>query len=140
MLVNNACISHMTVVDDLPPEKWDAILATTLSAAFHAIRAVLPEMKRRSSGRIVNVASAHGLVATPLRSAYVAASHGVIGLTKAVALEAAGHGITCNALCPGVVRHTTVKAIAATAVFLCGEPAAAINGAVLPIDRDWAEH
>src|SRR5262249_51093504 len=86
ILVNNAGIQHVAPVEEFPPEKWDAILAINLSAAFHAIRAVLPEMKRRGFGRIVNVASAHGLVASPFKSAYVAAKHGVVGLTKVVAL------------------------------------------------------
>jgi 3-hydroxybutyrate dehydrogenase len=101
ILVNNAGIQHVAPVDDFPPAKWDAILAINLSSAFHAIRAALPGMKERGWGRIVNIASAHGLVASPFKSAYVAAKHGVVGLTKVVALEAAQAGVTCNAICPG---------------------------------------
>jgi 3-hydroxybutyrate dehydrogenase len=109
ILVNNAGIQHVAPIEDFPPEKWDAILSINLSAAFHATRAVLPEMKRRGFGRIVNVASAHGLVASPFKSAYVAAKHGVVGLTKVVALEAAEHGVTCNAVCPGYVWTPLVE-------------------------------
>ncbi len=103
ILVNNAGIQHIAPVEDFPPDKWDAILAINLSAAFHAIQVSLPEMKRRGFGRIVNIASAHGLVASPFKAAYVAAKHGVVGLTRTVALEAAEHGVTCNAVCPGYV-------------------------------------
>jgi 3-hydroxybutyrate dehydrogenase len=103
ILVNNAGIQHVAPVDEFPPDKWDAILAINLSAAFHAIRSALPGMRRRGWGRIVNIASAHGLVASPFKSAYVAAKHGLVGLTKAVALETARLGITCNAICPGYV-------------------------------------
>ncbi len=109
ILVNNAGIQHVAPVEDFPPEKWDAILAINLSAAFHAIRATLPEMKRRGFGRIVNIASAHGLIASPFKSAYVAAKHGMVGLTKVVALEAAAHGVTCNAVCPGYVWTPLVE-------------------------------
>ena len=109
ILVNNAGIQHVAPVEEFPPEKWDAILAINLSAAFHATRAVLPEMKRRGFGRIVNVASAHGLVASPFKSAYVAAKHGIVGFTKVVALEAAEFGITSNAICPGYVWTPLVE-------------------------------
>ena len=109
ILVNNAGIQHVAPVDEFPPEKWDAIQAINLSAAFHTTRAVLPEMKRRGYGRIVNVASAHGLIGSPFKSAYVAAKHGVVGLTKVVALEAAEHGVTCNAVCPGYVWTPLVE-------------------------------
>jgi 3-hydroxybutyrate dehydrogenase len=109
ILVNNAGIQHVAPVEEFPPEKWDAILAINLSAAFHATRAVLPEMKRRGFGRIINIASAHGLIASPFKSAYVAAKHGVVGLTKVVALEAAEHGVTCNAVCPGYVWTPLVE-------------------------------
>jgi 3-hydroxybutyrate dehydrogenase len=109
VLVNNAGIQHVAPVEDFPPEKWDAILAINLSAAFHAIRAVLPHMKQRRFGRIVNVASAHGLIASPFKSAYVTAKHGVVGLTKTVALEAAEFGVTCNAVCPGYVWTPLVE-------------------------------
>ena len=109
ILVNNAGIQHVAPIEEFPPEKWDAILAINLSAAFHATRAVLPEMKRRNFGRIVNVASAHGLIGSPFKSAYVAAKHGLVGLTKVVALEAAEHGVTCNAVCPGYVWTPLVE-------------------------------
>ena len=109
ILVNNAGIQHVAPIEDFPPEKWDAILAINLSAAFHAIRATLPEMKRRGFGRIVNIASAHGLIASPFKSAYVAAKHGIVGLTKVVALEAAECGVTCNAVCPGYVWTPLVE-------------------------------
>jgi 3-hydroxybutyrate dehydrogenase len=134
LLVNDAGIRHVSAVDELPPEQWEAIMSTSLSAAFHATRAVLPEMKRRGFGRIINIATAHRMAASPLRLAYAAAGQGLIGLTKAGALEAAGHGVTCNAVCLGIIRQTTVEAIAAIAVFLCGDAASAINGAILPMD------
>ncbi|MEO7710616.1 MAG: 3-hydroxybutyrate dehydrogenase [Caldimonas sp.] len=172
VLVNNAGIQHVAAIDDLPEEKWDAILAINLSSNFHAIKAALPGMKSRGWGRIVNVASVHGLVASPFKGAYVAAKHGVVGLTKAVALELAETPVTCNAVCPGFVRtalveaqiadlavahamgpdavvrdvvlasqpnrrFVTVEQIAALVLFLCGEGAASITGAALPIDGAW---
>ena len=103
ILVNNAGIQHVAPIEAFAPEKWDTVLALNLSAAFHAIRAVFAGMKERRWGRIVNVASAHGLVASPFKSAYVAAKHGIVGLTKVVALEGAEAGVTCNAVCPGYV-------------------------------------
>ena len=109
ILVNNAGIQHVAPVDDFPPAKWDAILAINLSAAFHTVRAALPAMKKNGWGRIVNVASAHALVASPFKSAYVAAKHGIAGFTKAVALEVAEQGITINALCPGYVLTPLVE-------------------------------
>lgn len=109
ILVNNAGIQHVAPIEEFPPEKWDAIQAINLSAAFHATRAVLPEMKRRGFGRIVNIASAHGLIGSPFKSAYVAAKHGIVGLTKVVALEAAEFGVTCNAVCPGYVWTPLVE-------------------------------
>ena len=109
ILVNNAGIQHVAAIDALPDERWDAILAVNLSSNFHAIKAALPGMKARGSGRIVNIASAHGLVASPFKGAYVAAKHGVVGLTKAVALELAETEITCNAICPGFVRTALVE-------------------------------
>ena len=109
ILVNNAGIQHVCPVVDFPTAKWDAILAVNLSSAFHTIRAVLPEMIELGYGRIINVASAHGLVASPYKSAYVAAKHGVIGLTKTVALEAATSQVTCNAICPGFVLTPLVE-------------------------------
>ncbi|MEQ1576572.1 MAG: 3-hydroxybutyrate dehydrogenase [Hyphomicrobium sp.] len=109
VLVNNAGIQHVEPIESFPPEKWDAILAINLSAAFHTIRAVVPGMKARKWGRIINIASAHALVASPFKSAYVAAKHGVLGLTKTVALETAEHGITANAICPGYVLTPLVE-------------------------------
>src|SRR5271165_2664917 len=109
ILVNNAGIQHVEAIDTFPPEKWDAILAINLSAVFHATRAALPAMKRRGWGRIINVASAHGLIGSAFKSAYVAAKHGVVGFTKVTALEAAEHGVTCNAVCPGYVWTPLVE-------------------------------
>ena len=109
VLVNNAGVQHVEAVETFPPEKWDQIIAIDLSAVFHATRAVVPEMKQRGFGRIINIASAHGLVASPFKSAYVAAKHGVLGLTKTVALETAEHGITVNAICPGYVLTPLVQ-------------------------------
>ena len=109
VLVNNAGIQHVAPLEEFPVEKWDQILAINLSAAFHAMRVALPGMKSRKWGRIINVASAHGLVASPFKSAYVAAKHGLVGLTKTVALETAGTGVTCNAICPGYVLTPLVE-------------------------------
>ena len=109
IVVNNAGIQHVAPVESFPPERWNAILAINLSAAFHLIQAVVPEMKSRGWGRIINVASAHGLAASPFKSAYVAAKHGVIGLSKTVALELAEHGITSNTICPGYVLTPLVE-------------------------------
>jgi 3-hydroxybutyrate dehydrogenase len=108
VLVNNAGIQFVANVEDFPVEKWDAVIATNLSAAFHTCRGALPGMKRRGWGRIINIASAHGLVASAGKAAYVAAKHGVVGLTKVVAIETADHGITCNAICPGWVMTPLV--------------------------------
>jgi 3-hydroxybutyrate dehydrogenase len=109
VLVNNAGIQHVSPIEDFPPEKWDAIIAINLSSSFHTIRAALPGMKSRKWGRIINLASAHGLVASPFKSAYVSAKHGLLGLTKTIALEAAEHGVTVNAVCPGYVRTPLVE-------------------------------
>ena len=109
ILVNNAGIQYTAPVEEFPPEKWDAVIAINLSAAFHAIRAALPRMKARNWGRIVNIASTHGLVASAQKAAYVAAKHGLLGLTKVVALETARSGITCNAICPGWVLTPLVQ-------------------------------
>ena len=109
VLVNNAGIQHVAPIDEFPPAKWDAILAINLSAAFHTIRLALPAMKQKRFGRIINIASAHALVASPFKSAYVAAKHGVAGLTKTVALESAEYGITANAICPGYVLTPLVE-------------------------------
>jgi 3-hydroxybutyrate dehydrogenase len=172
ILVNNAGVQHVAPIDEFPDERWDAVIAINLSAAFHAIKRALPAMKRRGWGRIVNIASAHGLVASPEKGAYVAAKHGLVGLTKVVAIEAANSGITCNAICPGwvltplvqkqidaraaqagiavakakedlvrekqpMLRYTSPEQIGALTVFLCGDDAATITGAALPIDGGW---
>ena len=110
ILVNNAGIQHVAPVEDFPVARWDAILAVNLSSSFHTIAAALPLMRKAGWGRIVNIASAHGLVASPYKTAYVAAKHGVLGLTKTVALEVATSGITCNAICPGYVLTPLVEA------------------------------
>ena len=109
ILVNNAGIQHTAPIESFPPERWDAVIAINLSAVFHAIAAALPLMRRNGWGRIVNVASTHGLVGSVEKAAYVAAKHGVIGLTKVVALETATTAITCNAICPGWVRTPLVE-------------------------------
>lgn len=110
VLVNNAGIQHTALIADFPPERWDAIIAINLSAAFHAMQAAIPLMKPVGWGRIINIASAHGLVASAQKSAYVAAKHGLVGLTKVAALELADAGITCNAICPGWVLTPLVQA------------------------------
>jgi 3-hydroxybutyrate dehydrogenase len=175
ILINNAGIQHVAPVDEFPIEKWDAIIGINLSSSFHTIRAALPAMKAKKWGRVINIASAHALIASPFKSAYVAAKHGVAGLTKAVALEVAEQGITVNAICPGYVltplvqnqipdtakargiteeqvvkdvllaaqptkQFVTVEQVAALAVFLAGDAAASITGAVLPIDGGWTAH
>jgi 3-hydroxybutyrate dehydrogenase len=166
VLVNNAGIQHVAPVDEFPVAKWDAILAINLSAAFHTTRLALPGMKQKRWGRIVNIASAHALVASPYKSAYVAAKHGIAGLTKTVALEVAEHGITVNAICPGYVwtplvekqirgiseeevkrdvllaaqptkKFIAVAEVAEMAAFLLSDAAASITGALLPIDGGW---
>lgn len=109
ILVNNAGIQHTDRVEDFPVERWDAIIALNLSAVFHGSAAALPYMQKQGWGRIINIASAHGLVGSPFKSAYVAAKHGVVGLTKVTALENAGSGITVNAICPGWVRTALVE-------------------------------
>lgn len=110
ILVNNAGIQYVAPVEEFPTEKWDAILGINLSSAFHTTRAALPSMKQAGFGRILNIASAHGLVASEYKAAYVAAKHGLVGLTKVTALETAQTGITCNAICPGYVRTPLVDA------------------------------
>ncbi|WP_417477480.1 3-hydroxybutyrate dehydrogenase [Maricaulis sp.] len=109
ILLSNAGIQHVSPVEDFPVAKWDAIIAINLTSVFHAARAAIPIMKRQGRGRIVNLASVHGLVASPFKSAYVAAKHGVIGFTKTLALELAEDGITCNAICPGYVKTPLVE-------------------------------
>jgi 3-hydroxybutyrate dehydrogenase len=110
ILINNAGIQHVCPIDEFPTDKWDAIIAINLTSAFHTTAAALPMMRQAGWGRIVNIASAHGLTASPYKSAYVAAKHGVVGLSKTTALETAGQGITCNAICPGYVLTPLVEA------------------------------
>lgn len=110
VLVNNAGIQHVAPIETFEPAKWDAVIAINLSAAFHTTRLVLPGMQQRNWGRIINIASAHGLVASVNKSAYVAAKHGIVGLTKVTALENAKTGVTCNAVCPGWVLTPLVQA------------------------------
>ena len=109
-LVNNAGIQFVAPIEDFPAAKWDEVIAVNLSASFHATAVVLPGMRKRGFGRIVNISSVHGLRASPNKSAYVAAKHGLIGLTRATAMEAATDGVTCNAICPGWVRTPLVEA------------------------------
>ncbi|MGP1275656.1 MAG: 3-hydroxybutyrate dehydrogenase [Caulobacterales bacterium] len=109
ILVNNAGIQQVAKIEELPVAKWDAIIAINLTSCFHTIRHAVPLMRKAGRGRIINIASAHGLVASPFKSAYVAAKHGVVGLTKTVALEVAEANITCNAICPGYVRTPLVE-------------------------------
>jgi 3-hydroxybutyrate dehydrogenase len=110
ILVNNAGIQHVSPIEDFPVDKWNAIIALNLSASFHTIRAAFGPMKAAGWGRIINLASVHGLIASPFKGAYVAAKHGVVGLTKTVALEGAKYGVTCNAVCPGYVWTPLVEA------------------------------
>ena len=109
IVVNNAGIQHVAPVEEFPPDKWDAILAINLSSSFHTIRAAIPHMKKQGWGRIINLDSAHGLIASPFKSAYVTAKHGMLGLTKTIALEVAQDNITCNAICPGYVLTPLVE-------------------------------
>ncbi|MDZ7628906.1 MAG: 3-hydroxybutyrate dehydrogenase [Parvularculaceae bacterium] len=109
IVVNNAGIQHVAPVEDFPEEKWDAIIAINLSATFHLTKAIFKGMKDRGFGRIINIASAHALVASPFKSAYVTAKHGVLGFTKTIALEGAEHGVTANAICPGYVKTPLVE-------------------------------
>ena len=172
ILVNNAGIQHVAPVEEFPAERWEAIIAINLSSAFYAMQAALPGMKKRGWGRIISTASAHALVASPFKSAYVAAKHGIAGLTKTVALETAASGITVNAICPGYVwtplvesqipatmaargltreqviadvllqaqptkQFVSVEEVAAFAVFLAGDAARNVTGAVLSMDGGW---
>ncbi|PZX28039.1 beta-hydroxybutyrate dehydrogenase [Cupriavidus phytorum] len=109
ILVNNAGIQHVATIEDFPPERWDAIIAINLTSAFHTTRLALPGMKQKNWGRIINVASTHGLVASAQKSAYVAAKHGIVGFTKVTALETAQTGVTANAICPGWVLTPLVQ-------------------------------
>ncbi len=172
IVINNAGIQFVSPIEDFPDEKWDAIIAINLSSAFHIIKAALPAMKAKKWGRIINTASAHSLVASPDKSAYVTAKHGLAGLTKTVALEAATFGVTANCISPGYVwtplvekqipdtmkargmtkeqvmndvllaaqptkEFVTIEQVAALALFLCRDEAAAITGANLSIDGGW---
>ncbi|WP_412554588.1 3-hydroxybutyrate dehydrogenase [Shimia sp. MIT1388] len=110
VLVNNAGIQHVAPIDEFPVDKWDAIIAINMNSAFHTTAAALPHMRKRGWGRVINIASAHGLTASPFKAAYVAAKHGVVGMTKTVALETAEEPITCNAICPGYVLTPLVEA------------------------------
>ncbi len=110
ILVNNAGVQYVAPIDEFPIEKWNAIIAINLTSAFHTTAAALPMMREAGWGRVVNIASAHGLTASPFKSAYVSAKHGIVGMTKTVALETAGQGITCNAICPGYVLTPLVEA------------------------------
>lgn len=109
VLINNAGIQHVSPIEDFPEEKWNAILGINLSSAFHLSKAVWPRMKERGFGRIINIASAHGLVASEFKSAYVASKHGIVGFTKTLGLEGAPFNITCNAICPGYVKTPLVE-------------------------------
>ena len=175
IVVNNAGIQHVAPVEDFPQERWDAVLAINLTAAFVLIQAVVPGMKARRFGRILNVASAHGLTASPFKSAYVAAKHGLVGLTRCVAVELAESGITANTLCPGYVKtplverqiadqarahgippeavvrdvmlahqarkeFVRVEELAALAVFLASDAAAAMTATAIPMDGGWTQH
>jgi 3-hydroxybutyrate dehydrogenase len=168
VLVNNAGVQYVAPLADFPVEKWDQILAINLSSAFHTTRAALPSMRKNGFGRIINIASAHGLVASPFKVAYVAAKHGIVGLTKVTALETAEEGITCNAICPGYVFTPLVEAqIEGQAkshgiprekvirdILLAQQPnkrfatveemgavaVAPITGVALPVDGGWTAH
>lgn len=134
ILVNNAGFQFISPVDEFPADRWEAIQDVILNATFHATKAALPGMKRRQWGRIINLVSAHGLVASPFKSAYVAAKHGQIGLTKATALEVATCGITCNAICPGYVRTPLVEGqIAAQAAAYAMPPEAVMRDVMLAV-------
>ncbi|MEQ9609782.1 MAG: 3-hydroxybutyrate dehydrogenase [Kiloniellaceae bacterium] len=109
ILVNNAGIQYVAPIEEFPDERWDAVIAINLSSAFHATKAALPAMRKKGWGRVINIASAHGLTASPCKVAYVAAKHGIVGMTKVTALETGGSGITCNAICPGWVLTPLVK-------------------------------
>jgi 3-hydroxybutyrate dehydrogenase len=172
IIVPNAGIQHVAPIEEFPIDKFDAIIAINMASAFHMARLVFAGMKSRGWGRIINIASAHALVASPFKSAYVMSKHGVLGLTRTLALEGAEHGVTANAICPGYVltplvekqipeqakargiteeqvkrdvllaaqptkRFVTTEELAALAVFLCGDAAASITGAALPVDGGW---
>jgi 3-hydroxybutyrate dehydrogenase len=131
VLVNNAGIQFTAPIQSFPTDKWDAVIAINLSAAFHAMQAAIPLMKQAGWGRIINVASAHGLVASALKSAYVAAKHGLVGLTKVAAIELANDGVTCNAICPGWVLTPLVQAQIADRARREGRPDDAVRHELL---------
>ncbi len=131
ILVNNAGIQHVAPIAEFPAERWDAIIAVNLSSAFHAMQAAIPGMTRRGWGRIINIASAHGLVGSAEKSAYVAAKHGIVGLTKAAALELANDGVTCNAICPGWVLTPLVQKQLDSRAEREGRPAAEVTHSFL---------
>jgi 3-hydroxybutyrate dehydrogenase len=137
ILVNNAGIQHVAPVEEFPVEKWDAIIAINLTSAFHATRAAIPLMKAQGRGRIVNLASAHGLVASPFKSAYVAAKHGIVGFTKSCALELARDNVTVNAICPGYVKTPLVEAQIADQAKARGIPAErVVEDVILAVQPD----
>jgi 3-hydroxybutyrate dehydrogenase len=154
ILVNSAGMQHFAPIESYPAAKWDAILAVNLSAVFHATRMVLPGMKRRGWGRIVNIAAPEGSIGSAFKSAYVAARHGVVGFTRVAAMETAESGVTCNVVCPGHVRAPTssntldipavrcrvsgIEEVASTVVFLCGTSGASISGTTIALDGGWA--
>jgi len=160
ILVNSAGMQHLAPIASFPVLKWDAIIAVNLSAVFHATRAVLPGMKQRGWGRIINIAAPDGSIGSAFKSAYVAARHGVLGLTRVIALETAESGITCNAVCPGQIctasavgvpdvpvgsrqreawagRFAAAADVAGTVAFLCGPSGASISGATIALDGGW---
>jgi len=175
ILVNNAGLQHVAPVVDFPEERWQHLLGVLLTGTFLCTKYALPHMIRGRWGRVINISSAHGLVASPFRSAYVAAKHGVVGFTKAAAWEVAEHGVTVNAICPGYIRTPLIERriaeqsrlpgipesegveqvmrtsqavkrllepseVAALALYLCSDAAAALTGAALPIDGGWTAH
>ena len=150
ILINNAGIQYVAAIEEFPVEKWNAIIAINLTASFHTIRLAVPAMKQKGWGRIVNIASAHALVASPFKSAYVAAKHGIAGLTKTIALEVAEHGITVNAICPGYVLtplvekqipdHAKARGISEEAVMRDVLLGGAADQALRRTDRDRRAH
>ncbi len=131
ILVNNAGVQHTAAIEAFAPEQWDRVIAINLSGAFHTMRAAIPGMRARGWGRIVNIASAHGLVASATKAAYVAAKHGLVGLTKVAAIELADSGVTCNAICPGWVLTPLVQAQLDARAAASGQPVEAVTHALL---------
>ena len=136
ILVNNAGIQHVAKVEDFPVARWDAIIAINLSSAFHTTRLALPGMRRKNWGRVLNIASVHGLVASAEKSAYIAAKHGIVGFTKSIALETATSGVTVNAICPGWVLTPLVQQ-QVDALFLCSPAADNVRGVAWQVDGGW---